>query len=92
MIIHKNVESGSYPETVKILADKVLVADNVRQEQRVEEFAEVERESITVYIYDVTEYTKDEYIGLLREKNAELENEILDTQVALCDVYEMIGG
>lgn len=89
MIIHKNIESGSYPEAVKILADKVLVANNLRQEQRVEEF---ENETITVYIYDVTEYTKDEYIGLLREKNAELESEILDTQSALCDVYEMIGG
>lgn len=88
MMIHKNVESGSYPEAVKILVDKVLVANNVRQEQRGEEF---ENESITVYIYDVTEYTKDEYIGFLRDKNAELESEILDTQVALCDVYEMIG-
>ena len=89
MIIHKNIESGSYPEAVKILADKVLVAGNVRQEQRAEEF---KNKSITVYIYDVTEYTKDEYIGFLRDKNAELESEILDTQVALCDVYEMIKG
>lgn len=69
MIIHKNVESGSYPEAVKILTDKVLVADNVRQEQRVEEFADVERESITVYIYDVTEYTKDEYIAYFSERD-----------------------
>lgn len=69
MIIRKNVESGSYPEAVKILTDKVLVADNVRQEQRIEEFANVERESITVYIYDVTEYTKDEYISYFSERD-----------------------
>jgi hypothetical protein len=69
MIIHKNVESGSYPEAVKILTDKVLAANNVRQEQRVEEFADVERESITVYIYDVTEFTKDEYFAYLVEKD-----------------------
>lgn len=69
MIIHKNVESGSYPEAVKILADKVLAANNVRQEQRVEEFADVERMSITVYIYDVTEFTKDEYFTYLAEKD-----------------------
>ena len=88
MIIHKNVESGSYPEAVKILADKVLVADTVRQEQR----AGIERENIPVYVYDITEYTKDEYIDIIRKKNDELETELLDTQSALCDVYEMIEG
>ena len=88
MIIHKNVESGSLPETVRILADKVLIASNVRQEQR----AGIERENIPVYVYDITEYTKDEYINALRVKNEELETELLDTQSALCDVYEMIGG
>lgn len=88
MIIHNNVESGSLPETVRILADKVLIASNVRQEQR----AGIERENIPVYVYDITEYTKDEYIDIIRKKNEELETELLDTQSALCDVYEMIGG
>ena len=37
-------------------------------------------------------YTKDEYIKLMAEKNAELESQLTDTQLALCDVYEMIGG
>lgn len=88
MIIHNNVESGSLPETVRILADKVLITSSVRQEQR----AGIERENIPVYVYDITEYTKDEYIDIIRKKNEELETELLDTQSALCDVYEMIGG
>lgn len=28
----------------------------------------------------------------LRERNAALEEELTNTQLALCDVYEMIGG
>ena len=42
--------------------------------------------------YHMVQYTKDEYIRLMDEKNAELESQLTDTQLALCDVYEMIGG
>lgn len=44
------------------------------------------------YSYSLTQYDKDEYIKLMDEKNAELESQLTDTQLALCDVYEMIGG
>lgn len=42
--------------------------------------------------YHQIQYTKDEYIKLIDEKNAALEEQLTDTQIALCDVYEMIGG
>lgn len=42
--------------------------------------------------YHMVQYTKDEYIKLMDEKNTELESQLTDTQLALCDVYEMIGG
>ena len=42
--------------------------------------------------YHMVRYTKDEYIKLIGEKNTELESQLTDTQLALCDVYEMIGG
>ena len=38
-----------------------------------------------------TQYEKDEYILMMSEKNSELENQLTDTQLALCDVYELIG-
>lgn len=79
----KNVESTVRPEARKILSDKVIIAENIREEQRVEPFANVERESITMYVYDITEYSKDEYISAL-------DSEILDTQEALTTIYEMI--
>ena len=35
--------------------------------------------------------TKDEYIKLISEKNAQLESRVIDTQLALCEVYELLG-
>ena len=40
----------------------------------------------------MVQYSKDEYLALMDEKNAALEEQLTDTQLALCDVYEMIGG
>lgn len=42
------------------------------------------------YEFNQTEYTKDEYISLLSERNTILENQVTDTQLALCEVYEMM--
>ncbi|MGN0354397.1 MAG: hypothetical protein ACI4EI_04910 [Muricoprocola sp.] len=44
-----------------------------------------------VYQYHEIQYGKDEYIQLMSEKNTALEAEITSTQLALCDVYEMLG-
>ena len=42
--------------------------------------------------YRMVKYGKDEYIKLMDKKNTELESQLTDTQLALCDVYEMMGG
>ena len=41
---------------------------------------------------DQERYEKDEYIKMMDSKNTALEKQIDDTQIALCEVYEMIGG
>ena len=41
--------------------------------------------------FDLIEYTKDEYIKIQAEKNAALEQQVTDTQLALCEVYELMG-
>lgn len=51
-----------------------------------------EEREYTEYEYNQKQYTKDEYIQLLDDNNAELAQQITDTQLALCDVYEMLGG
>ena len=45
-----------------------------------------------LYVYDEVQYTKDEYIQIMAEKNSQLEQEITETQMALCDIYEAIQG
>ena len=44
-----------------------------------------------LFQYHEVQYDKDEYIKVMSEKNSELENQLTDTQLALCDVYELIG-
>lgn len=43
-----------------------------------------------LYQYNEVQYDKDEYIRLLSENNTSLEKEITSTQLALCDVYELL--
>jgi alpha-mannosidase len=87
MINHGRTESTIRPEAVEICATKVFVASNVVEVSR-----EQDGETVTLYQFDYTEYEKDEYIKNIQEKNDNLEQEITDAQLALCDVYEMIGG
>ena len=46
----------------------------------------------TEFEYHLIRYSKDEYIKLIDNKNIALEEQLTDTQIALCEVYEMIGS
>lgn len=46
----------------------------------------------TEWEWNQEQYEKDEYIKMMASKNAVLEKQIDDTQIALCEVYELIGG
>ena len=48
-------------------------------------------EAQELYSYDEIQYTKDEYITLLSQENENLKQQILDTQLALCEVYELFS-
>jgi nicotinate phosphoribosyltransferase len=45
-----------------------------------------------LFSYNEVQYTKDEYIQLMAEENEKLNKELIDTQLALCEVYEMLEG
>ena len=45
-----------------------------------------------LYVYDEVQYTKDEYIQIIAEKNSQLEKELTDVQLALCELYESVGA
>ena len=43
-----------------------------------------------LYVYDEVQYTKDEYIKLMAEKNETLERDLTDTQLAIAEIYESL--
>ena len=78
--------STDAPLKVEVTASKVFVASNI-EEVTVED----EQGTRIEFQYDLTEYEKDEYIRMMSDKNDEIEQQVTDTQLALCDVYEMLG-
>lgn len=44
----------------------------------------------TEWEYNLIQYDKDEYIHMMDARNAALEQQVNDTMLALCDVYEML--
>jgi len=82
------VRSTQQPETQVIDEYSVWVAENITP---VSEPGTDEQPGFVGYEYDLTQYTKDEYIKMIDEKNAALETQVTDTQLALCEVYEMLA-
>ena len=82
------VRSTQQPETQVIDEFSVWVAENITP---VSEPGTDEQPGFVGYEYDLTQYTKDEYIKMIDEKNAALGTQVTDTQLALCEVYEMLA-
>ena len=78
--------SADKPLEVEITETKVFVATNIHQVTTT-----MEDQEVTEYEFNYAEYDKNDYILMIAEKNAELEQNLTDTQLALCDVYEMLG-
>ena len=73
----------------KVIDDfSVWIASDI---QEVSEEGVGDQEGFTGYEYNLVQYGKDEYIKMIDDKNASLEQQMTDTQLALCDVYEMLG-
>ena len=73
------VQSAVRPEEKVVDAYSVWVNTDIRQTQ-------------SGWTHHMVQYSKDEYIKMMDEKNTNIEEQLTDTQLALCDVYEMIGG
>lgn len=75
------------PEDVEITESRVFSYEDITEIKVKNPESDDE---ITMYEFILTEYDKDEYIRIQAEKNASLEEQMTQTQVALCDVYEML--
>lgn len=87
MINHGKQKSTVRPEELELTETKVFVSSNITE---VNEPESDEQPGFTGYEFDLIEYDKNEYIKIQAEMNTELEKNITDTQLALCDVYEML--
>ena len=83
MKIHKNVRSNICPQSLAFDENSVWENTNIKKVE-----VEYEGEKYTEYEFDQKRYTKDEYIAVLKNENAELEAQVTDTQLALCEIYE----
>ena len=84
----KNVQ-GSYEQARPLIIGKTTVYVHTNIVQAKDEDGNIIDD---LYVYDEIQYTKDEYIKIIADKNSQLEQEVIDTQLALCDIYETIQG
>ena len=87
MINYGKVYSTNLPLEIEVTNDMVFLAKNINAYTKI-----IEDHAVSGYEYDYIGYTKNEYISLLSQQNQQLQNELLDTQSALCDVYELLEG
>ena len=79
-------KSSVLPNNFEITDSKVFVYEKIEKI-----ISKIEDQEITEYQFNLIEYDKDEYIKIISEKNEELNQQIIDTQLALCEVYELIS-
>ncbi len=88
MIDYGTQRSTVKPLELELTETKVFVASNISP---VDEPGTEDQPGFTGYEFDLVEYNKDEYIKIQAEKNASLEQQVTDTQLALCEVYELMA-
>lgn len=74
------------PLDVEVTQTKVFVASDISEVQ-----VTMEEDEHTEFEFNLVEYDKDEYIKMISEKNSQLESDVVNTQIALCEVYELLG-
>ncbi len=85
MIEHGVVRAAVEPQIVTVDEKSVWAAKDIREITVQDENGER-----TEYEFSLTQYAKDEYIRALIETNQTLEADMVNTQIALCEVYELM--
>lgn len=85
MIHHGTVRATEVPEKLHVDECSVWVASDIQTVTAFDDNGER-----TEYEFTLLQYDKDEYIRHMAEVNASLDAQMTETQLALCDVYELI--
>lgn len=88
MVVHKNVRSTVKKDPLYVDEYHVYIVEGQKE---VKENIDKDNEFIGYEVATETEYTKDEYIQMVSEKNSALEEGLTNTQIALAEVYELMG-
>ena len=83
----KNVQ-GSLQQAQPLIVNKDTVYVHTNIVQSTDEDGNVVD---GLYVYDEVQYTKDEYIQIMAEKNETLERDLTDTQLAIAEIYESLA-
>lgn len=81
--------SSVRPLDVEITESLVFIASDITE--ITEEATNENEQAFTGFEFNLIEYTKDEYIQLQADKISAQTDELTSTQLALCDVYELLG-
>ena len=87
MINYGRIKGKEKPQEITITENKVFMASNIEPYEE-----EIGDYILKGYEFDYISYTKDEYLKLMMEKNKSLEEQVLNTQMVLCELYEALGG
>ena len=85
MIDHGKVRSTVRPEA-KVIDEYSVWINTEIQEVEVNFGDNIHTE----YEFNQIRYSKNEYIEMIDNRNAQLESQVTDTQLALVEVYEMM--
>lgn len=85
MIDHGKVRSTVKPEA-KVIDEYSVWINTEIQEVEVNFGDNIHTE----YEFNQIRYSKNEYIEMIDNRNAQLESQVTDTQLALVEVYEMM--
>lgn len=88
MINYGKTVSKDRPDDVEVRETMVFTASNIKEVTVTIEDDKVEIQ----YEFDYIGYDKDEYIKMMVDTNTDLNAELTDAQLALCELYEMILG
>ena len=83
----KNVQ-GSTEQAQPLIVNKDTVYVHTNIVQATDEDGNI---IDNLYVYDEVQYTKDEYIQIMAEKNETLERDLTDTQLAIAEIYESLA-
>ena len=83
------VKSAVRPESMVVDEYNVWVHTDI---QETTETDPMTGDEINGFQFHKVQYEKDEYIHMMADQNSAMEADLTNTQMALCDVYELLEG